>query len=191
MALEMQFLPLMKSVMGAILSLVLATSLKAAAEESACVKMYREADSEFQAKYEKLGQQKWEKGGMAAVGGAGGAACAWVMRRSPAGLVGCAAFTGIVGGPALGSSMMVGSRQQALYDSHLLFQAYEDFQKNPEAASDAGQIIASDLGAEESDVTEVIEEIVTMMEEGTICDKRKPSSYEDTLALLSKRLSEI
>jgi len=187
MALEMQFLLPMKSVMGAILSLILVSGLSATAEESACVKSFRRANSEFFKVYADLERRKMEAQVGTVVGGVVGVGCA-LVRRTVMGAVGCSLLGAAAGGGAYTYSRTVAARMQRLYDAHRLYQAYAAFKNKQSRQSEFAQRLVSDLGVDVQKEENALRDLAALMEWGSLCEGQQPRSYDEALEMMKSRL---
>lgn len=187
MALEMQFLQNMKSTMGAILSLILVMGLTATAEESACVKAFREANAEYFKSHAEIERKSNEATVGALVGAAAGVGCV-ALRRTWVGAAGCVAIGGLVGGGAYGYSAVLDAKLKRLFDAHRLYQAYFSFISNEAEQSEYAQKFVSDLGADKQKETAALKEMSSLMEVGALCEGKRTLSYEEVLDLMKARL---
>jgi hypothetical protein len=187
MALEMQIIHFMKNVMGAILSLILVTGLTATAEESACVKAFREANSEYFKTHAEIERKSNEATIGAWVGAAAGAGCV-ALRRTWVGAAGCVALGGLVGGGAYGYSAVLDAKLKRLFDAHRLYQAYFSFTSDETEQSEYAQTFVADLGADKQKETAALKEMSSLMDVGALCEGKRTLSYDEVIELMKARI---
>ena len=187
MALEMQLFPNMKSAIGAILSLILVTGLTATAEESACVKSFRKANTEFfktHAHIERRAHEAWLGG----VGGLAAGATCFYFSRTVMGAVGCGALGAVAGGGSYAYSVTQTNKLKRLFDAHRLYQAYYAYTSDEIQHSDYAQNFVSDLGVDKQKEKAALKELAALIEWGALCEGEQPRSYDEALELMKSRL---
>lgn len=190
MALEMQLFPDMKSTIGAFLSLFLVTGLSATAEESACVRSFRKANTEFFKTHVQIQRRQNEAMVGAVVGGVSGVGCI-ALRRSVMGVVGCGSLGAVLGGGSWAYSALQADKLKRLYDAHRLYQAYFAFISDEIQYSEFAQKFASDLGVDKQKEKAAMKELAALIEWGALCEGEHPRSYNEALELMKSRLLEV
>ena len=191
MALEMQFLPGMKSVVGAVLSVVFIggglIGPRAEAQGSTCVNSFKKAKSEFLRVYAELEQTKGDREALSIIVGAIGVRC-MVAVPTVMGKVGCGVGSLLVGGPPYGHSVMLGRRMQRLYDGYRLYQVYSAYRFKTDTKSESVQEFFAELGVDIQKEETALRELATLMEGGSLCEGQQTRSYNETLNMMKGRL---
>lgn len=184
----MHFTHYMKRPLGAILSLVMMFSLSTAhaAEESACVKSYRKANSDFFKILSKVNTTSTTT----KVVGVTGAACAgyFAFSKSFMGTLMCGMGFGAIAGGTFVLSQLQKSDLEKLEGAHLIYQAYFAYQTNDFKESEYVKELMKDLKTESTDPAKVLKELATLMDWGHLCEGERFLSYDEVIKVMTSRL---